>query len=109
MTPKKVMAGLERKVVNGAKKNWPDWLRTVAYIGIAVIAGLYAADQRVNALDTRVAIIESNRFEAEDGTKVWEAIARTQERDGEFFRRLDAIDTRLGNIENVLMGKGDGK
>ena len=99
--------GVQRKLVTGAKKNWPDWLRTVAYIGIAVLAGLYAADQRVNALDTRVALIEANRFTSKDGTTVWEALARLQERDNAVFQRLENIETSLRNIEHALISKGE--
>lgn len=104
---KKVRGGIERKLLNGARKNWPDWLRTAAYIGIAVIAGLYAANQRVSALDTRVAIIESNRFDDDDGTKVWQALARLQERDNAVFQRLQNIETSLQNIEHALIAKGE--
>jgi hypothetical protein len=95
------------KLVNGAKKNWPDWIKTIAYIGVAVIAGLYAADQKVDALDTRVAVIEANRFTASDGTTVWERLAEIQAHDGEVFRRLDKIEERLTNIEHALIGGPD--
>ena len=106
-TKKTSRGGIERKLLNGAKKNWPDWLRTVAYIGIAVIAGLYAADQRVNALDTRVALIEANRFTAADGTTVWESLARLQERNTALFQRLERIEKSLQNIEHALISKGE--
>lgn len=103
MTERKVQRS---KLINGAKEHWPAWLRTVAYIAVAILAGLYAADQRVDAIDTRVAVIEANRFTTGDGTTIWEALARIQERDEGVFRRLDNIDGRLTNIERALIEKG---
>jgi hypothetical protein len=56
MTPKAVvkMQEIERKLVNGAKRSWPEWIRLIVYVSAIAITGIFVFEKRADGIQTQV-------------------------------------------------------
>ncbi len=84
-----------------------DWALR-ALLGIVTALVIWAlniawrVEQRLDELNTRVAVIEANRFTDEDGRNVYAELAEMQAVDAQLEAHYDDIVRRLGRIENKL-------